>query len=149
MDNCLGQNEPSMKMLLEEYGIRMDKPGIYESAAIHLPFYAKEISFNIEIQIISGDADYNDTLYVLLVPDVDGIVERLILLACTFYKNDSLEDMLVADMVKENLISDTKALNFSAKHNAYFVEDPKVFVSALRKLLCNLPDKTFTFWLSS
>ena len=130
-----------LRRLLQQYGVSFRRPGIYEFSSIALPWFSSESKANIEIELLKEDEQGDYVFHLLLVPDLEGIVERTIMLASTLDAEGQPKEMFVAKSVRENIIPDITGLEYSAKHNAYSIRDPNVFILTVQRLFAQLPKK--------
>jgi hypothetical protein len=130
-----------LREVLEQYGISFDRLGIYEFASTALRWFSDEFKTNVEIELRKDDEDKRCSFQVLLVPDVEGIVERTVVLACTTDAETMPKEMFVAKAVRKHIIPDVKGLEYSERHNAYLVTDSEVFILTIKRLLEKLPTK--------
>ena len=124
-----------LKQLLEKYGISIDRPGIYEFAPISLPWFSNDFKTNIEIELIKDEKNKGYVFHVLLVPGLEGIVERTIVLAAAMDTMFDIKDMFIAKTIREHLIPDIDGIDFSEQHNAYVIKDSAIFLTTLEMLI--------------
>ena len=130
-----------LKDVLDRFGICFERQGIYEFAPICLPWFSDECRANLEIELAEDRQEGGYVFRAILVPDLEGIVERTLVLASTLDVQFRLKEMFVARNVRENIISDIDGLDYSEHYNAYAVADSYVFMLALKRLLQQFPTK--------
>jgi hypothetical protein len=121
-----------MKDIFKKFGVVESDNAIYEFESIKLDWWDSKNKTSVEIEI-QYDEDWC-CLDIIFCPEVDEIVERIIVYSTVFKDDKIAENTLIAEVLLKNLKIDN-SLSFSEENNAYLTDSFSESKKILAKIL--------------
>ncbi|WP_196889834.1 hypothetical protein [Aureivirga sp. CE67] len=131
-----------MKEILQSIGIENLNSFIYEFDSVRIDWWDNKNETSIEIEIHEIENEVFE-LNVVFCPEVEGIVERTIILNSIFKFNSLENNAFIAKVICENLIPEN-TFTFSEEQNTYIIEtfeDLKNVFKIISNLISNKDPK--------